>query len=57
MYNWADIYLQDARRRLQEQLHGLDLSIEDVYTMQMMCPYEVLRFLFALLISKLNSLL
>jgi len=54
---WADIYLKDARKRLQEQLHGLDLSIEDVYTMQQMCPYEVLRFLFPLLITKLNSLL
>jgi hypothetical protein len=32
MDRWADIYLKDARKRLQEQLHGLDLSIEDVYT-------------------------
>ena len=57
MDRWTDIYLEDARKRLQEQLHGLDLSIGDVYNMQQLCPYEVLRFLFALLISKLNSLL
>ena len=43
---WANIYLEDARERLKKQLHGLDLSIEDVFTMQEMCPYEVLRFLF-----------
>jgi hypothetical protein len=54
---WAEIYLKDARKRLQEQLHGLDLPIEDVYIMQQLCPYEVLRFLFTLLISKLNPLL
>jgi hypothetical protein len=54
---WADIYLKDARKRLQEQLHGLDLSIQDVYNIQQLCPYEVLRFVFGLLISKLNSLL
>jgi hypothetical protein len=38
---WANIYLEDARKRLQKQLHGLELSIEDVYIMQQMCPYEV----------------
>ena len=54
MERWADIYLKDARKRLEEQLHGLDLSIEDVYTMQQLCPYEVLYFLFALLVSNLN---
>ena len=57
MDRWTDIYLKDAHKRLKKQLHGLDLSIEDVYNMQQMCPYEVLCFLFALLISKLNSLL
>jgi hypothetical protein len=49
---WANIYLKDARKRLKKQLHGLDLSIQDVYTMQQLCPYEVLRILFAFLISK-----
>ena len=46
---WANIYLKDARKRLKKQLHGLDLSIEDVYIMQQMCPYEVLRSLFRIL--------
>lgn len=38
---WADIYLEDAHARLASQLKGYDLSIEDVYTMQQMCAYEV----------------
>ncbi|KAI0349614.1 phytase [Trametes cingulata] len=39
---WADIYLQDALARLQPQIHGLHLSIEDVYTMQQLCAYETI---------------
>jgi len=54
---WANIYLKDARKRLKKQLHGLDLSIEDVYIMQQMCPYEVLRLLFSLLAFQLNLIL
>lgn len=41
MKEWAAIYLQDARDRLQAQIDGYNLTIEDVYTMQQMCPYEV----------------
>lgn len=41
---WADIYLKDARERLQAELDGFDLKIEDVYTMQQMCAYEVSMF-------------
>ncbi|KAF5318138.1 hypothetical protein D9619_012221 [Psilocybe cf. subviscida] len=37
---WADVYLKDARKRLQKDLKGLDLSIQDVYIMQQLCPYE-----------------
>ncbi|KAJ4470623.1 histidine phosphatase superfamily [Lentinula edodes] len=37
---WANIYLNDTRERLQSQLEGYDLSVEDVYTMQQMCAYE-----------------
>jgi len=37
---WAGKYLAEARKRLNGQLHGLELTIEDVYTMQQMCPYE-----------------
>ncbi|KAF9533657.1 phytase [Crepidotus variabilis] len=37
---WADIYLKNAKERLQKYFHGLELSTEDVYTMQQMCPYE-----------------
>lgn len=38
--NWANVYLKDAHKRLQSQLHGLTLTIEDVYTLQQMCAYE-----------------
>lgn len=38
---WNEIYLEDAHRRLQRHFKGLDLTIEDVFTMQQLCPYEV----------------
>ncbi|GJE91986.1 phosphoglycerate mutase-like protein [Phanerochaete sordida] len=37
---WADIYLADALDRLALQLHGYDLTTEDLYAMQEMCAYE-----------------
>ncbi|KAE9404951.1 phosphoglycerate mutase-like protein [Gymnopus androsaceus JB14] len=37
---WAETYLVDTRKRLQASLQGYELSIEDTYTMQMMCAYE-----------------
>ena len=37
---WTAIYLKDALERLAPQLHGYDLTIEDVYTLQQMCAYE-----------------
>ena len=37
---WASIYLEDARKRLQPQLDGFKLTIEDVYIMQQLCAYE-----------------
>ena len=38
---WSAIYLKDALERLRPQLHGYGLTIEDVYTLQQMCAYEV----------------
>jgi hypothetical protein len=38
---WAGRYLKGARERLSAQLEGFDLSIEDVYSMQQTCAYEV----------------
>ena len=38
---WAEIYLKDAHARLAPQLNGYDMSIEDIYTLQQMCAYEV----------------
>ncbi|KAG7086430.1 hypothetical protein E1B28_002384 [Marasmius oreades] len=37
---WAEKYLQSARKRLQAQIPGYELTIEDVFTMQQMCAYE-----------------
>ncbi|KAJ7063679.1 histidine phosphatase superfamily [Mycena amicta] len=37
---WASIYLDKARQRLQPQLNGFELAIEDVYIMQQLCAYE-----------------
>ena len=39
---WAQVYLVDAQARLQKQLRGYNLTLEDVYAMQQMCAYEVL---------------
>ncbi len=38
---WAEIYLRDALVRLRAQITGVDLVIEDAYTMQQLCAYEV----------------
>jgi hypothetical protein len=38
---WSNIYLKEAQDRLQKQIDGFTLTIEDVYTMQQMCAYEV----------------
>ncbi|EIW65115.1 phosphoglycerate mutase-like protein [Trametes versicolor FP-101664 SS1] len=37
---WAGIYLKDALARLRPQMHGYELTIEDVYTLQQTCAYE-----------------
>ncbi|PIL30835.1 hypothetical protein GSI_07003 [Ganoderma sinense ZZ0214-1] len=37
---WSAIYLEAALGRLQPQMHGYDLTIEDIYTFQQMCAYE-----------------
>jgi hypothetical protein len=38
---WADKYLSDAQKRLQKLIPGFNLRVEDVYTMQQSCAYEV----------------
>ncbi|KAG8816435.1 hypothetical protein FRC17_000336 [Serendipita sp. 399] len=37
---WVPVYLQEALPRIQALLQGYTLSLEDVYTMQMLCAYE-----------------
>ncbi|KAI0316795.1 phosphoglycerate mutase-like protein [Amylostereum chailletii] len=44
---WASVYLRDAQARLQSQLEGYALSIEDVYTLQQMCAYETVAIGFS----------
>ena len=41
MKEWANIYLKAAQDKLQKQIDGYTLTVEDVYTMQQMCAYEV----------------
>jgi hypothetical protein len=38
---WADVYLKKARKRLQGQISGFEFTIEELYSMQLMCAYEV----------------
>ncbi|KIK52826.1 hypothetical protein GYMLUDRAFT_250818 [Collybiopsis luxurians FD-317 M1] len=37
---WTAIYLNETRERLQSQLDGYELEIEDVFAMQHICAYE-----------------
>ncbi|KAJ7869626.1 phosphoglycerate mutase-like protein, partial [Mycena leptocephala] len=37
---WADVYLQNALKRLAPLIEGYELRVEDVYVMQQMCAYE-----------------
>ncbi|KAF5386513.1 hypothetical protein D9757_005874 [Collybiopsis confluens] len=37
---WSQIYLNETRERIQAQLEGYELAIEDVYAMQHTCAYE-----------------
>ncbi|KAK4049313.1 hypothetical protein OIV83_004250 [Microbotryomycetes sp. JL201] len=41
MAEWMSIYLTDARKRLNTQLHGVELTLRDVFNMQLMCAYEM----------------
>jgi hypothetical protein len=40
---WVGVYLQNATRRFQSMLEGLDWTIDDTYAAQTMCPYETVR--------------
>ncbi|KAG8704002.1 hypothetical protein FRC09_003832 [Ceratobasidium sp. 395] len=37
---WANIYLKDALERVKKSTSGVEWSIEDVFSLQMLCPYE-----------------
>lgn len=38
---WAEEYLQGARARLAPKMKGFNLTIEDVYSFQELCAFEV----------------
>jgi hypothetical protein len=38
---WAEVFLADAKKRIQPMLEGYTLVAEDVYSMMQMCAYEV----------------
>jgi len=44
---WTNTYLKEAQDRLQKQIDGYPLTIEDVYTMQQMCAYETVAIGFS----------
>ena len=39
---WVEVYLLKAHSRIQALLEGVQLTLEDVHAMQLMCAYEVL---------------
>ena len=39
---WQSIYLKHAKKRLQAQMHGLELTYEDVHTMQLVSSTAVM---------------
>ncbi|KAI9053775.1 hypothetical protein LZ554_002724 [Drepanopeziza brunnea f. sp. 'monogermtubi'] len=41
---WVGVYLKDATERLRPLVKGYELTIEDVYAMQNMCPYETVAY-------------
>ncbi|KAI9509975.1 phosphoglycerate mutase-like protein [Russula earlei] len=44
---WTNTYLTKALDRLQRQIDGYTLSIEDVYTLQQMCAFETVAIGFS----------
>ncbi|WFD19068.1 hypothetical protein MCAP1_001286 [Malassezia caprae] len=37
---WQKVYLKDALKRWQKNIHGLNLTIEDMFNIIQVCPYE-----------------
>jgi hypothetical protein len=52
---WADIYLKDARKRLQPMIPGFNLTISRLVDMQELCAYEVITPLTRYLCGFLTS--
>jgi hypothetical protein len=38
---WVAVYLESTTKRLASMITGVDLSVTDVYEMQLTCAYEV----------------
>ncbi|KAJ2891454.1 histidine acid phosphatase [Zalerion maritima] len=45
---WIQKYLKDATTRINDLIEGIDLTADDVYAMQTMCPYETVAYGFSL---------
>ncbi|ORY55956.1 histidine phosphatase superfamily [Leucosporidium creatinivorum] len=41
MNEWISVYLTDAWKRLGKQVEGVQLTLRDVFNMQLMCAYEL----------------
>ena len=37
---WETTYLKNAVKRLQQYIRGLELTVDDVYSMQNLCAFE-----------------
>ncbi|TQS36435.1 hypothetical protein Golomagni_03117 [Golovinomyces magnicellulatus] len=43
-HSWKEIYLQDATKRLNLMLDGMEWNIMDTYAAQSLCPYETVAY-------------
>ncbi|GAA6013176.1 hypothetical protein JCM10207_006195 [Rhodosporidiobolus poonsookiae] len=41
MAEWMQVYLANALERLQPQVEGVELTVRDVFNMQLLCAYEL----------------
>ncbi|GAA5863691.1 hypothetical protein JCM8547_003694 [Rhodosporidiobolus lusitaniae] len=41
MAQWGEVYLKDALARLKPLVEGVELTVKDLFNMQLMCAYEL----------------
>ena len=42
---WQGLFLQNATERINSMIEGVNFTLKDVYAMQTMCPYEIVRLI------------